>query len=92
MKLLGFDSLDEMTRRNLNQEGFETKKARQEFQRQIEAQGTVHGYESNWKTKNGSMVYVRESARVVRDKNGKVLYYEGTVEDISERHQAEKAH
>ena len=91
VKLLGFKSLDEMTRRNLNQEGFEAKKARQEFQRQIEAQGTVHGYESNWKTKNGSIVYVRESARVVRDKNGKVLYYEGTVEDISERHQAEKA-
>jgi PAS domain S-box-containing protein len=91
IKMLGFKSIEEMTKRDLNKEGFETNSPRQQFKQQIEAIGEVHGYESAWKTKNGSTLYVRESARVVRDKSGKVLYYEGTVEDISERHRAEIA-
>ena len=90
VKMLGYQSLEELTERNLNKDGFEPDYPRQEFQRQIE-EGEVHGLESTWKRKDGSKIFVRESARVVRDKNGKVLYYEGTVEDISERHQAEKA-
>ena len=34
---------------------------------------------------------MRESARVVRDEKGKVLYYDGTIEDITERKKAEEA-
>ena len=34
---------------------------------------------------------MRESARVIRDKRGKILFYEGTVEDISERQKAKNA-
>ena len=89
--MLGFNSIEEMTRRNLNTEGFEASSSRKEFKQQIEARGEVHGYESAWKTATGSTVFVRESAKVIRDKSGKVLYYEGTVEDISERKKAEKA-
>ena len=90
-KMLGYKSLDELTKRNLNDEGFEPDYPRKEFQRKIEKQGEVHGLESTWKKKDGSSVYVRESARVVRGSSGKVLYYEGTVEDISERHAVESA-
>ena len=91
LKMLGYQSLDELTRRNLNDEGFEPDYPRKEFQRRIEKQGEVHGLESSWKRKDGSTVYVRESAKVVRGSSGKALYYEGTVEDISERHAVESA-
>jgi PAS domain S-box-containing protein len=36
------------------------------------------------------VLFVRENAKVVRDPNGKILYFEGTVEDITERKRAEE--
>jgi putative nucleotidyltransferase with HDIG domain len=55
----------------------------------VEREGVIRGLESAWKRKDGTTIYIRESAKCVRDENGRVLYYEGTVEDISERIQAE---
>ena len=91
VKMLGFGSFDELAGKNLNNEGFEPDPSRQEYQRRIEKEGEIRGQESAWRRKDGSTVYVRESARVVRDDKGKVIYYDGTVEDISQRHIAEKA-
>jgi signal transduction histidine kinase len=39
---------------------------------------------------DGTRLIVRESAAVVRDEHGKPLYYEGTVEDITDRKNAEE--
>jgi PAS domain S-box-containing protein len=36
------------------------------------------------------VLFVRENAKVVRDSNGKILYFEGTVEDITEQKRAEE--
>ena len=41
--------------------------------------------------KDGSMLVVMESSRVVRDKHGRVTGYEGTLTDITERKKAETA-
>jgi PAS domain S-box-containing protein len=64
---------------------------RQEFIRLIEAHGTVKGFEFQIRRKDGSCAWVSESSRAVRDAAGALLYYEGTVEDITERKQAEDA-
>mgnify|MGYP000894828100 FL=1 len=50
----------------------------------------IRGLESAWTRRDGFVVYVRESARAVRDDNGDVLYYEGTVEDITAQKLAEE--
>ena len=91
VKMLGFQSFEELAKRNLNQEGVEAAETRQKFQHRIEEDGKVQGYKSAWKRKDGLTIYVQESARVMRDENENVLYYEGTVENISEHHIAEKA-
>src|SRR5512141_2716603 len=39
--------------------------------------------------KDGTVIIVRESAKVTRNENGEALYYEGSFEDITERKQAE---
>lgn len=41
--------------------------------------------------RDGTTLFVRESARTVRDKDGEILYYEGTVADLTERKKAEEA-
>lgn len=91
IKMLGYESFDELSRRNLEKDGFEPGYSRQEFIDRVEKEGEVRGLEAAWRRKDGSVIYVRESARAVRDETGRTLYYEGTVEDISEKKLAEMA-
>lgn len=64
---------------------------RQEFVREVEEHGAVSGFEFEIRRRDGSHAWISESARAVCDAGGSVLYYEGTVEDITERRRAEMA-
>jgi PAS domain S-box-containing protein len=90
--MLGYESAEEMATRNLeaDTEFFEPDYSREKFRRQLEEDGEVRGIEARWIREDGSEIYVRESARAVRDEQGDILYYEGTVEDISERREYER--
>jgi PAS domain S-box-containing protein len=88
VKMLGFDSLEELRKRDLQREGFTEEHPRTEFHERIEAAGELNGYESVWIRKDGAPIYVRESARAVRGPDGKTLYYEGVIEDITGQKQA----
>jgi PAS domain S-box-containing protein/putative nucleotidyltransferase with HDIG domain len=90
VNLLGYSSFEELKQRNLDQEGYEPGYERTMFRQKIESDGAVTGLESAWTRKDGTTIFVRESAKAIRDAEGKVLYYEGTVEDISERKKAEQ--
>ena len=90
-KLLEYESSEELASRNLEKDGNDAGYSRKEFKKLIEREGMIRGREASWKTKHGNTIYVRESARVVRDEKGKVLYYDGTIEDVTERKKAEEA-
>ncbi len=64
---------------------------RKRFRELIETNGFAEQYEAQFYRKDGSRVWFSINARVVRDPEGKVLYYEGTGSDITERKQAEEA-
>ena len=53
----------------------------------VQARGAVSGFESRVYRKNGDIIWISENARAVFDEAGRVLHYEGTVEDITERRQ-----
>jgi diguanylate cyclase (GGDEF)-like protein/PAS domain S-box-containing protein len=91
LRMLGFETFEELSERNLATEGYQSEFLRQEFKKRIDRDGEVRGFESAWKYKDGSFINVRESARLVKDENNRPLYYEGTVEDISEQIRAEEA-
>jgi PAS domain S-box-containing protein len=63
---------------------------RREFMEFLEKQDQVKGFEAQMYRKDGSQVWVSGNARAVRDDAGQLLYYEGIVEDISQRKQAEQ--
>ncbi|HZQ07537.1 MAG TPA: PAS domain S-box protein, partial [Anaerolineae bacterium] len=65
---------------------------RAQFVRMIEAQGEVRDFETRLRCKDGRAIWVLANARVVRDGNGKILYYEGNVQDITARKEAEEAY
>jgi len=89
VEILGYSSFDELSARNLEQEGYEPSYDRAQFLDAIEREGVVKGLESGWTRRDGSAIFVRESARAIRDPQGKTLYYDGAVEDITARKQAE---
>jgi PAS domain S-box-containing protein len=90
ISMLGFDSFEELARRNLEEELFEPGYARGEFRRRIESEGTICGLETSWIRRDGTPVFIRESARVVRDPGGAVRFYDGIIEDFTRRKQAEE--
>lgn len=87
LKMLGYKSLDELRSRNIEREGKVSRRA--EFKEILERTGELTNYRSTWFTKDGCPVLVNECAKAVRDDSGRVIYYEGTVEDITERSAAE---
>jgi PAS domain S-box-containing protein len=70
--------------------GWVDRVGRAHFTTQIERDGEVLGMESQWRRADGTIIHVRESARAARDADGRVRWYEGTVEDITERKASEQ--
>ncbi len=64
---------------------------RQAFLRELAAADGVVGFESQIQRRDGTIIWISENARAVRDERGQIRYFEGTVEDINERKQAEAA-
>ena len=65
---------------------------RAEFKMLLERDGYVRGFVSEiHRHKTRERVWISENAHAVRDASGVLLYYEGTVEDITERMRDQKA-
>jgi sigma-B regulation protein RsbU (phosphoserine phosphatase) len=64
---------------------------REEFVRLMQANDVLSDFESRIYRKDGSIIWIAENCRAVRDAQGKLLYYEGTVEDMTVRHQMAEA-
>jgi PAS domain S-box-containing protein len=90
-RMLGYESIDDLVKRDLELEGYEPSYPRSEFHRRLEEEGVVTGLESAWVRKDGSVIHVRESSRAIRNEKGDIQFYDGTFEDVTERVQAEQA-
>ncbi len=89
VRMLGYSSFQELAHSNLNATSSGAEYPRSDFMQLMEARGEVAGLESVWRKKDGGTLLIQENARAIRDESGKILYYEGTVEDITERKRAE---
>lgn len=90
IKLLGFEDLKDLQKRNLQKEGFSKESKRKEFIRLMEEKGRVDDYESVWLKKNGDKIYLRENAKLTVDEKTGKQFYDATIEDITEKRQVEK--
>jgi PAS domain S-box-containing protein len=64
---------------------------RAEFIRRVQQHGSVEDFESQIRRKDGRLIWISETARVVREGGaGEVLYYEGAVSDVTERRLADE--
>jgi PAS domain S-box-containing protein/putative nucleotidyltransferase with HDIG domain len=91
--IYGYESAEELME-ELKNGGVQAEVNRedyQEFVRLLEEKGFVEGYERQRVRKDGTRIWVRTNARAVRSAVGDVLYYEGTIEDVTARREAEDA-
>lgn len=89
LKMLGARSTAELARRNPGGRPFGTDYQREWLRERLEHDGEVRGLESSWDL-GQSTIKVRENIRAVLDGHGKMVCYEGTVEDVSEHKKAEE--
>ncbi len=90
VQMLGYASMDELRSLNLEETGFQPTYPRHLFKAAIERVGEVRDFETIWTTKDGRRAYLRHTARQIRDADGRSLYYEGTVEDVTAQRRGEE--
>ena len=90
-RMYGYDSPEDMLHsvNDIGTQLYVDSEQRKEVRQRLASEERLVGYESLEYRKDGSTFWSSMSAQAIRDQNGKVLYYEGTIEDITPRKQAE---
>ncbi|MCX6095034.1 MAG: PAS domain S-box protein [Candidatus Bipolaricaulota bacterium] len=65
------------------------REARDRWRAEMAAKGTVSGFETEWRRRDGILIWVEESAHAVRDADGSILHYEGSAQDVTVRRRAQ---
>jgi PAS domain S-box-containing protein len=91
-KMYGYDSPQDLIAglTTIDNQLYVDSHRRTEFIRLMREQGFVRSFESEIYRKDRSTMWISENARTVRDAGGEIVYYEGMVEDITERKQLER--
>ncbi|MCX6557320.1 MAG: PAS domain S-box protein, partial [Candidatus Aminicenantes bacterium] len=90
-KILGYAASAELERKNPGKNDKNLLKILSEFCAKIESQNEFRSFDLTWRKKDNTPLSIRVNARMVSAGANNVLFCEGTVEDISERKQAEEA-
>ena len=91
-RLYGYASQEELVQAltDIEHQLYLDPKRREEFAAQMREHGSVTGFESEVLRKDKSRIWISESARTVADADGNFRFYEGIVEDVTARKQAEQ--
>ena len=91
-RIYGYDSVADLQASvtDISRGLYVNPQRREEFRRRIKQSGEIHQFDSEIYRKDGSVIWISEHARAAYDDAGALLYYEGTVEDITERKRNEE--
>jgi PAS domain S-box-containing protein len=93
VRMMGYETERQWleTAADIEREWYVDPRRRQAFVEEIERAGEVTNFVSEiYRHATGEIIWVSETARIVRDGAGRVKYYEGTIEDITPRIRAEE--
>ena len=94
VRLNGYDSEAEMLAavNDISREWYVDPERRNQFKQLLEREGQVMNFVSEvYRHKTRDRMWIRENAHLVRNDQGEVTFYEGTVEDISASRAGEMA-
>jgi len=89
--IYGYNSTEEMmlSLTDIGHQLYVDIQRRDEFISTLQEHGIVSDFESQIYRRDGTVIWISENGRAVCNENGELLYYEGFVEDITQRKQAE---
>ncbi len=90
VSMFGYDSLEEFLNINVADLYIDPRQ-RKEFAEKIIAQGKVVAEKIKLKKKDGTTLWGALTTRVIRDESGEIKYFDGSIEDITERKKSEEA-
>jgi len=90
-RIYGYETPEELiaSRTDIAHQTYVDPDVRARFIDLIDSEGMVENFEAQVFRKDGSIIWVTENARCVRGQDDEILYFEGTVQDITERRQAD---
>jgi PAS domain S-box-containing protein len=90
-RIYGYASAQELTAAvtDVGRQLYVDPRRREQFIKLLRRDDTVTGFESQVYRRDGQVIWVSENARAVHDAAGELIYYEGSVEDITERKQSQ---
>ncbi|MBV5335183.1 MAG: PAS domain S-box protein, partial [Sulfuricurvum sp.] len=91
-KMYGFESPEELmkSRTDISKDAYSDPNERNNFLKMMEEHGFVSGYEYEVKRKDGSLIWLYEDARAIKDEHAQIHYFEGFVVDITAKKHAEE--
>ncbi|NNC64505.1 MAG: PAS domain S-box protein [Gammaproteobacteria bacterium] len=89
--MLGYDDFEALKRGGSALAHHSDEAARDSLIAEMKTNGRVRNFEYPMRRKDGKLILVLENSRAVSDLSGEVLYYEGTLTDITQRKLAESA-
>ena len=86
-RIYGYDTPEELilNLRDIEHQLYVDPQRRLDFLALMEKEGMVTNFESQVYQRNGTVIWISENARAVKNESGAILFYEGTVEAITER-------
>jgi PAS domain S-box-containing protein len=92
-RMMGYDSPEELIRSvaDIAHTVYVHPEARAQYQFLMQRDGMVREFEYQVRTREGTILWLSDSATVVRDETGEVVRYEGTLRDITDQKRAEDA-
>ncbi len=91
VRMLGYDSKDELLKKKISKDVYFDPEERTNLISKFTPFGSSFNHDLRWKKKNGDRMLISLTLHIEKDESGKTLYYEGFVEDITVRRQAEEA-
>jgi PAS domain S-box-containing protein len=90
-RILGYESPEELMahRTDIGTQHYVDGNSRAELERMLAERAVAVGYECEVYRKDRSRIWTVENVRAISDEGGAVLYYEGSIEDFTERKHAE---
>ena len=89
-RMFGYDSVEEFLKLPIS-ELYQDPEDRRRFMEKIQEQGFVKNEELKLRKKDGTFMWGSVTARVQYDKNGRIKWIDGVIEDIMDRKLAEEA-
>jgi len=91
-KMLGYASPEELISciSNIEKQYYVNSEDWHRYKKLLQQAGFVEHFEFKARCKDGSHIWVSNGSRVIYDRDGKIVRYDGNVSDITDRRQAEK--